>query len=63
MIGYRIRVASLEEPKDPLTFADRRKSARELAIPSAFRAYVKYMGLDKSPKKRTITQEDKENRT
>jgi A/G-specific adenine glycosylase len=46
MTGYRIRVASLEDTAGGgLIFADRRKTAKELAIPSAFGAYTKYMGF------------------
>lgn len=45
MIGYRIRVASLDEQNDtcPFIFAEKKQSDRQYAIPSAFRAYVKYM--------------------
>lgn len=44
MIGYRIRVSSLMEPDHPdLIFVDRKKTAEELAIPSAFKAYSRYM--------------------
>lgn len=44
MVGYRIRVSSLMEPDvQDMIFVDRKKTAEELAIPSAFRAYTKYM--------------------
>lgn len=45
MIGYRIRVASLEDSNNTsaFIFADKKQSDRQYAIPSAFRAYVKYM--------------------
>lgn len=44
MIGYRIRVASLEAGQDlPFIFAGRKQSEKQYAIPSAFRAYIKYM--------------------
>lgn len=44
MICYRIRVSSLENPKDKsLIFVDRKQSEEQYAIPSAFGTYVKYM--------------------
>ena len=44
MIGYRIRVAALEEKNTQgLIFADRKESYRQYAIPSAFSAYIKFM--------------------
>lgn len=44
MICYRIRVSSLENPKDKsLIFVDKKQSEEQYAIPSAFSAYVKYM--------------------
>lgn len=44
MLGYRIRVAALEETDhSDLIFVDRKKTAEELAIPSAFHAYTGYM--------------------
>lgn len=44
MIGYKIRVSSLTEPDIPeMLFVDRKKTAEELAVPSAFRAYAKHM--------------------
>lgn len=48
MIGYRIRVSSLEVPEDPdLIFVEKQQSKRQYAIPSAFHAYVKYMKEEK----------------
>lgn len=44
MIGYRIRVASVEtNSNEQLLFVDKKESEKQYAIPSAFRAYVKYM--------------------
>lgn len=44
MTGYLIRVASLEQKKNAdLVFVEKDQSERQYAIPSAFRAYVKYM--------------------
>lgn len=44
MIGYRIRVAALESNKgQPFIFSEKRQTEKKYAIPSAFRAYVKYM--------------------
>lgn len=48
MIGYRIRVSSLENPKDKsLIFVDKKQSEQQYAIPSAFGTYVKYMMEEK----------------
>ncbi len=48
MIGYHIRVSSLAEPENPeLIFVEKQQSKRQYAIPSAFRAYVKYMKEEK----------------
>lgn len=44
MTGYRIRVASLDTDGEvPFIFAGKKQSEKQYAIPSAFRAYVKYM--------------------
>ena len=44
MTGYLIRVASLDTDREmPFIFAEKKQSERQYAIPSAFRAYVKYM--------------------
>ena len=44
MTGYRIRVASLDTDRElPFIFAGKKQSEKQYAIPSAFRAYVKYM--------------------
>lgn len=44
MTGYRIRVASLDTDREmPFIFAEKKQSERQYAIPSAFKAYVKYM--------------------
>ena len=44
MIGYRIHVSSLEERKEaPFIFTEKKQSEKQYAIPSAFRAYIKYM--------------------
>lgn len=44
MIGYRIRVSSLEEQKESsFIFTEKKQSEKQYAIPSAFRAYIKYM--------------------
>ena len=44
MIGYRIRVSSLEERKESsFIFTEKKQSEKQYAIPSAFRAYTKYM--------------------
>lgn len=44
MIGYCIRVSSLEKPKNKkLIFVEKKQSEKQYAIPSAFGAYVKYM--------------------
>lgn len=48
MIGYRIRVSAVEGMKDSsMLFIKRKKSDSNYAIPSAFRAYVKYMKEEK----------------
>ncbi len=52
MIGYRIRVSSLEEYRGrELIFADRSETEKQYAIPSAFGAYVRYMKEMKEEKK------------
>ena len=44
MTGYRIRVSSLEEGKESsFIFTEKKQSEKQYAIPSAFRAYIKYM--------------------
>ena len=44
MHGYRIVVSSLEQiPRQQFFFADKRESDKKYAIPSAFRAYTRYM--------------------
>ena len=44
MTGYRIRVSSLEERKESsFIFTEKKQSEKQYAIPSAFRAYTKYM--------------------
>lgn len=44
MIGYCIRVSSLEMPGEKnLMFVEKKESEKQYAIPSAFGAYVKYM--------------------
>lgn len=44
MTGYRIRVASLDTDRElPFIFAEKKQSEKQYAIPSAFRAYIKYM--------------------
>ena len=44
MTGYLIRVAALDTDKGlPFIFAEKKQSEKQYAIPSAFRAYVKYM--------------------
>lgn len=44
MTGYLIRVVSLDTDREmPFIFAEKKQSERQYAIPSAFRAYVKYM--------------------
>ena len=44
MCAYRIAVSSLEEaPGEKFLFADKRESDKKYAIPSAFRAYTRYM--------------------
>ena len=44
MCAYRIAVASLEETSEKeLLFADKKESEKKYAIPSAFRAYTRYM--------------------
>lgn len=44
MIGYRIHVSSLEERKESsFIFTEKKQSEKQYAIPSAFRAYIKYM--------------------
>ena len=44
MTGYRIRVSSLEEQKESsFIFTEKKQSEKQYAIPSAFRAYIKYM--------------------
>ena len=44
MTGYRIRVSSLEErKKSSFIFTEKKQSEKQYAIPSAFRAYIKYM--------------------
>ena len=48
MTGYRIRVASIDRQSDNgLIFIKRKMSDMRYAIPSAFRAYVKYMKEEK----------------
>ena len=48
MTGYRIRVAAVEPSKaSGLIFIKRKKSDMQYAIPSAFRAYAKYMKEEK----------------
>lgn len=49
MIGYCIRVSSLDVPEDPeLIFVEKKQSEKQYAIPSAFGAYIKYMKEDLS---------------
>ena len=49
MCAYRIAVSSLEEaPREKLLFADKRESDKKYAIPSAFRAYTRYMKEENS---------------
>ena len=44
MTGYRIRLSSLEERKESsFIFTEKKQSEKQYAIPSAFRAYIKYM--------------------
>ena len=44
MTGYLIRVAALDTDGGlPFIFAEKKQSEKQYAIPSAFRAYVKYM--------------------
>ena len=44
LTGYLIRVASLDTDRElPFIFAEKKQSEKQYAIPSAFRAYVKYM--------------------
>ncbi len=44
MTAYRIRVSSLEPPGEgELIFAEKKQSEKQYAIPSAFRAYAKYL--------------------
>ena len=44
MTGYLIRVAALDTDRGlPFIFAEKKQSEKQYAIPSAFRAYVKYM--------------------
>ena len=44
MTGYRIRVSSFEERQEsPFIFTEKKQSEKQYAIPSAFRAYIKYM--------------------
>ena len=44
MTGFRIRVSSLEERKESsFIFTEKKQSEKQYAIPSAFRAYIKYM--------------------
>ena len=44
MCAYRIAVSSLEEaPQGEFLFVDKRESDKKYAIPSAFRAYTRYM--------------------
>lgn len=48
MIGYRIRVSTIEEEKDSsMIFIKGKNLDLNYAIPSAFRAYVKYMKEEK----------------
>lgn len=49
MTGYLIRVAQIEnlELGQPMIFVKRKQSATDYAIPSAFKAYVKYMKEEK----------------
>ena len=47
MTGYLIRVAALDTDRGlPFIFAEKKQSEKQYAIPSAFRAYVKYMKED-----------------
>ena len=49
MCAYRIAVSSLEEaPREKFLFADKRESDKKYAIPSAFRAYTRYMKEENS---------------
>ena len=49
MCAYRIAVSSLEEaPGEKFLFADKRESDKKYAIPSAFRAYTRYMKEENS---------------
>lgn len=51
MCAYRISVASLEEAQAPqreFLFADKKESDKKYAIPSAFRAYTRYMKEENS---------------
>lgn len=48
MIGYRIRVSAIEKRKDSaMIFVKKNESDSRYAMPSAFRAYVKYMKEEK----------------
>lgn len=48
MIGYCVRVSAVEELKDSsMIFVKRKKTDMNYAMPSAFRAYVKYMKEEK----------------
>jgi A/G-specific adenine glycosylase len=48
MIGYGIRVSSLERPdSEQLFFVDKKDLKKQYAIPSAFRTYMKYMKEEK----------------
>lgn len=49
MCAYRIAVSSLEEaPGEKFLFVDKRESDKKYAIPSAFRAYTRYMKEENS---------------
>lgn len=49
MCAYRIAVSSLEEaPQGEFLFVDKRESDKKYAIPSAFRAYTRYMKEENS---------------
>ena len=44
MKGYLVRVSSLEQKKNNrLIFTEKNQVEKQYAIPSAFRAYVKYI--------------------
>ena len=55
MTGYLIRVASLEQKKDTgLLFVERNEREQQYAIPSAFRAYAKYIKQETKGKRRRL---------